>query len=74
MPISSESCVCGHVLSDNKSLEGKRYSGRLYFIKHTVSTGLENPGKSLNWKRIPGLESPEINFPNLSCVNISDFD
>ena len=24
-----------------------------------VSTGLENPGKSLNWKnKIPGLESP----------------
>ncbi|XP_028408268.1 uncharacterized protein LOC114530871 [Dendronephthya gigantea] len=27
MPISSESCVCGHVLSDIKSMEGKRYSG-----------------------------------------------
>ncbi|XP_046845702.1 uncharacterized protein LOC124439504 isoform X2 [Xenia sp. Carnegie-2017] len=27
MPISSESCICGHVLSDIKSLEGKRYSG-----------------------------------------------
>ena len=29
MPISSESCVCGHVLSDIKSLglDGKRYSG-----------------------------------------------
>ena len=27
MPIASESCVCGHVLSDTKSLEGKRYSG-----------------------------------------------
>jgi hypothetical protein len=23
-----------------------------------VSTGLENPGKSLDWKKIPGLESP----------------
>ena len=23
-----------------------------------VSTGLENPGKSLNWKKIPGLETP----------------
>jgi hypothetical protein len=31
-----------------------------------VSTGLENPGKSLNWKnKIPGLESPGINFLNL---------
>ena len=30
MPISSESCVCGRVLSDIKSLglEGKRYSGK----------------------------------------------
>ncbi|XP_028400229.1 UPF0547 protein C16orf87 homolog isoform X2 [Dendronephthya gigantea] len=27
MPVSNESCVCGHVLSDIKSLEGKRYSG-----------------------------------------------
>ncbi|CAB4005716.1 Hypothetical predicted protein [Paramuricea clavata] len=29
MPVSSESCVCGHVASDIKSLglEGKRYSG-----------------------------------------------
>jgi hypothetical protein len=25
---------------------------------HRVSTGLENPGKYLNWKKIPGLESP----------------
>ena len=29
MPIASESCICGHVLSDIKSLGlgGKRYSG-----------------------------------------------
>jgi hypothetical protein len=33
-----------------------------------VSTGLENLGKSLNWKKIPGLEIPEssgISFLNL---------
>jgi hypothetical protein len=31
-----------------------------------VSTGLENPGKSLNWKKIfqEVLESPGINFLN----------
>ena len=26
-------------------------------VIYRVSTGLENPGKSLNWKKIPGLES-----------------
>ena len=30
MPVSSSSCDCGHVLSDIKSLEGKRYSGTTY--------------------------------------------
>ena len=38
MPISSESCICGHVLSDIKSLGlgGKRYSG-IYFVHLVVS-------------------------------------
>jgi hypothetical protein len=50
-----------------------------------VSTSLENPGKSLNWrKKIPGLESLENQQKSLkilelisltsSCGNISDFD
>jgi hypothetical protein len=26
------------------------------YINIRVSTGFENPGKSLNWKTIPGLE------------------
>jgi hypothetical protein len=30
----------------------------LEFMSHRVSPGLENPGKSLNWKKIPALESP----------------
>ena len=45
-----------------------------------LSTGLENPGKSLDWKKIPGLEvvevleSPGIKFFNLQLCQHYDFD
>jgi hypothetical protein len=50
-----------------------------YFDMHTpirVSMGLENPGKSLNWKKlIPGLESPwksveVLESPGINFLNL----
>jgi hypothetical protein len=50
-----------------------------------VVTGLENPGKSLNWKtkfqdlkalenQQKSLKVPELISLTSSCANISDFD
>jgi hypothetical protein len=46
--------------------------------KSRVSTGLENPGKSLNWKKISRtgkfLKVLELISLTSRCANIDDFD